>query len=420
PKTNLYQSLHSTILPGKKQTIEIQIRTKEMHELAEKGISAHWKYKDPDPSNIVKEDARLHWLREMAELFKGQKNPKEFLKNLKVNLIPEEITVFTPKGQVITLPLGSSVLDFAFKIHTEIGLHCKHTKINGKNVPLKTILKSGDIVEIVTSSETVPSRNWLNMAFTSKARHHIKRWLNLQEKKKNIVLGKRLWGMKIKQHALPPEWLEKENFLNHLKQATNLKPKNMNEFYAMIGFGKIVLDKKFMNKISPPAKEEKKKRTKLKKVVKKVTKKRSLPLQVKDMKSSLVKLAKCCSPIKGEPIIGYITSGKGVTVHSLRCPLVSKEILDSKRMIEVAWDQSLEGSYKGKLIIVGKDIPGILANLTAVIAQLGGNITKADVATFSDNKTRIRVSLTIQDYKHLKNIIKKISGIKDIYKVKRI
>ncbi|MCK4760269.1 MAG: bifunctional (p)ppGpp synthetase/guanosine-3',5'-bis(diphosphate) 3'-pyrophosphohydrolase, partial [Candidatus Aminicenantes bacterium] len=185
PKPNLYQSLHTTIITEKNMTIEIQIRTHDMHNLAKNGIGAHWKYKEKDPSHIMKEDRRLHWLREMVDLYKEQKSPREFLKSLKTDLIPEEIYVFTPRGKVITLPLGASALDFAFKIHSEIGLHCAEVKINGKGALLKTTLKTGDRVEVITSPEKTPTRNWLNITFTSTARHSIKRWLSLQKRMKH-------------------------------------------------------------------------------------------------------------------------------------------------------------------------------------------------------------------------------------------
>lgn len=391
-----------------------------MNNLAENGISAHWKYKETDPQHIMKEDKRLHWLREMVELYKEQKSPREFLKSLKTDLIPEEVYVFTPKGKVISLPLGASALDFAFKIHTEVGLHCTGVKINGEHSPLKKILNAGDIVEILTAPEKRPSRDWLNIAFTSTARHHIKRWLNLQDKIKNTALGKKLWEKEIKNYKLPPEWLKVENLSKNLSKLANFRINKTEDFYALIGFGKIILNKKFMEKLLPLEKTAKKKETLLKKVITKVAKKPKPEIQVKDGEGYMLNLAKCCSPIRGEPITGYITSGKGITVHSLRCPRVTREILDSERMVEVSWDDSSGGSFKGKLLIKGEDSPGVLANLTATIAQLEGNITKADVVTFADKKARIKITLIIRDIKHLETIMKKISAIKEISYVERI
>lgn len=420
PKPNLYQSLHTTLITEKKQTIEIQIRTRDMDNLAENGISAHWKYKETDPQAIMKEDKRLHWLREMVELYKEQKSPREFLKSLKTDLIPEEVYVFTPKGKVITLPMGASALDFAFKIHSEIGLHSAGAKISGRNALLKSILKTGDIVEILSSPEKNPSRDWLNIVFTSSARHQIKRWLNLQNKIKNTALGKKLWKKEIKNYKLPSEALKEATLLKNLTRETHYRIKTIEDFYALVGFGKIVLNKSLIQKLFPEEKLIKKKETLLKKVVTKVTSKQKSEIQVKDIEGPQINLAKCCFPIRGEPITGYITSGKGITVHSLRCSLVKKEILDNERMIEVSWDNSTKGIYKGRLLIKSEDSPGVLAKLTTAIAQLEGNITKAEVITFADKKAQIKLTLNIRDIKHLENIIKKVSGIKELFSVERI
>lgn len=420
PKPNLYQALHTTIITDEKQTIEIQIRTHDMHNLAKNGIAAHWKYKETDSLSIMKEDKRLLWLREMVDLYKEQKSPREFLRSLKTDLIPEEIYVFTPKGKVIILPLGASALDFAFKVHTEIGLHAAGAKINGSLSPLKKILKTGDIVEILTSPEKTPSRDWLNIISTSTARHHLKRWLNLQNKIKNINLGKKLWEKELKKYTFPPEELTEENLLSNLRRVTTFRVKKFEDFYALIGFGKILLNNKLMEKIFSAEKFTQKKETLLKKVVTKVTKKPKPAIQVQDSDESILSLAKCCSPIKGEPIIGYITSGKGITVHSLRCQWVSKEILDTQRMVEVSWDESTVGPFKGNLLIKGDDSPGVLAKLTSVIAQSDGNITKAEVATFADKKAQIKLTLTIRDINHLETIVKKISRIKEISFVERV
>ena len=390
-----------------------------MHNLAVNGISAHWKYKEPDSRSIMKEDARLRWLREMVELYKEQKSPREFLKNLKTDLIPEEVYVFTPKGRVVTLPIGASALDFAFKIHSEIGFHAHGAKINGRTAPLKTIVKTGDIVEILTSPEKKPRRDWLNMVFTPTARHHIKRWLNQQDRIKNTALGKTLWEKEVKKFKLPPSLLKETAFLSSLSRLTNFRINAIDDFYFLVGSGKIIPGKKFMEKIFPEEKIMHRKDTLIKKVVTKVKKPRAA-IQVVDAEGAFVKLAKCCAPIKGEPIVGYITSGKGISAHSLRCPLVRKELLDSQRMVEVSWAASSEGDYQGKLLIRSKDTPGLLAKLTSSIAELKGNITRAEVATYADKKAQIRLALTIQDIKHLERIIKSLSKIKDVDLVKRI
>jgi len=421
PKPNLYQALHTTIITENKHTIEIQVRTQAMHNMAENGISAHWKYKEKSPRTIMKEDARLHWLREMVELYKEQKSPKEFLKNLKIHLIPEEVYVFTPKGKVVTLPSGASVLDFAFKIHSEIGLQAKEAIVNGKKTPLKTILKTGDIIEILTSSEKQPRRDWLNNAFSSKARYHIKRWFNQQDKIKNTAIGKKLWEKKIKEYKLPPPRLKKENLLKRLSEKTPFSLPDIDAFYILIGSGKLVLNKKFMEKLFQEKKLTDKKETILKKVVAKVAKKPKPLIEIKQADEAIINLAKCCAPIRGESIIGYITSGKGVTVHAQRCALVKKEILDPQRIVDASWSSSsTEGSYQSKILVKSQDSPGVLAQLTTVIAELGGNITKAQVDTYDGQKAQIKLTIIIRDLKHLEQIIKKILGIKEVSSVERV
>jgi len=420
PKPNLYQALHTTIITETGQTVEIQFRTQDMHDLAENGISAHWRYKEADPKAIMKEDKRLLWLREVAELYREQKSPREFLKSLKTDLIPEEVYVFTPAGKVITLPLGATALDFAFKIHSELGLHATGVTINGETTSLKTVLKPGDLVEIHSSSERVPSRDWLNSAFTSTARYHIKRRLNLQDRIKNTELGKKLWQKQLSGYSLPPEMQKGRTLLSNISRRTHHHIKRLDDFYAMVGSGKIILNKKLMEKIFPDMDLTKKKDTIIKKVVTKVAKKPRTVVQVTGKDSPLLKLAKCCFPIKGESIIGYITSGKGITVHSMRCPLVAKEILDPQRVVEASWDKATKGTYKGRLLITAQDTPGVLAKLTSVIAQQKGNITKAEVITFLDKRAQIKLALHIDDIEHLEKIMSRISKIKEIFSIDRV
>jgi len=339
PKPNLYQALHTTVITEDKQSFEIQIRTREMNDLAENGIAAHWKYKEEDPQALMREDKRLQWLREMVELFSEQKNPKEFLKNLKINLIPEEVYVFSPKGRVVSLPTGASALDFAFRIHTEIGLHSAQAKINGKVSPLKTLLKTGDIVEIVTAPDKTPSRGWLNFAFTSGARHQLKRWLKQQEKGRTAARGKMGRAAGRGESGLPA--------------------------------------------------------------------------------GALIRPARCCAPIKGEPIIGYITAGKGITAHALRCSLIAREILVPERMVDIAWDQVAQEEFQAKLIIRSTDAPGLLADIASAVAKLDGNITKAEVETFADEKAQTRLSLTVRDIRHLEAVIQDVSRLAGVLGVER-
>ncbi|MGB9835328.1 MAG: RelA/SpoT family protein [Candidatus Saccharicenans sp.] len=421
PKPNLYQSLHTTIITENKQTFEIQIRTREMHELAENGIAAHWKYKEGAPTGLASEDQRLQWLREIAALFSEQKNPKEFLKNLKINLIPEEIYAFTPKGKVITLPPGATALDFAFKIHTEIGLKASQARINGELMPLKTQLHTGDIVEIITAPGREPNRSWLNWVATAQARQNIKRYLNLKTRQKALALGKKLWEKEISKYQLPAELRSEENLKNRLRQELKLRIQTMDDFFVLAGLGKVIINRKLVERLAAEATLGQPPVSGLfKKMVDSLTG-RHQPggLVIRNLQEQMITLARCCQPVKGEPVVGYLTSGKGLTVHAQRCYLVSKEILDSQRLVEVTWDPSYEGRFKAKLTITSKDSPGVLARVATAVAELNGNITKAEVSTSGEGDASINLEVTIKDINHLNEIIKRIAKLKDIHSVER-
>jgi GTP pyrophosphokinase len=413
PKPNLYQALHTTIITEDKQTFEIQVRTPEMHNLAENGIAAHWKYKERDSQAIIREDRRLQWLRDLVEISKEQKNPREFLKSLKTNLLPEEMNVFTPKGKVVSLPAGASVLDFAFKVHSEIGLHCAGGRVNSKVVPLKTILKAGDIVEILTAPDKHPLRAWLNIAFTSTARTHIKRWLHLKDKVKSRALGKKLWLRKAKLQGVRVGRLKDDDLLRRLRDILPSRVKSLDDFYVLVGQGHLVVDRKFLERVLPPGGALRKKGSSARPSTE------GPALQGRDAAGALFSLARCCAPIKGEPIIGYITAGKGVTVHAQRCPWVAKEMLDSRRMVDVSWEGLPEETYTGKLLIKAVNSPGLLARITAAVAEAEGNITKAEVRTSADKKAYIEFALVIRDIAHLEGIRSRLLRIEEINSVER-
>ncbi|MDD8020274.1 MAG: bifunctional (p)ppGpp synthetase/guanosine-3',5'-bis(diphosphate) 3'-pyrophosphohydrolase [Acidobacteriota bacterium] len=419
PKANLYQSLHTTIITEDRLTFEIQIRTREMHELAENGIASHWKYKEGAPSGLGSEDQRLQWLREITALFSEQKNPKEFLKNLKINLIPEEIYAFTPKGKVISLPAGATALDFAFKIHTEIGLQAREARINREIMPVKTVLKSGDIVEVITSADRSPNRSWLNWVATAGARQQIKKYLNIKRRSQSIALGKRLWDKELKKYKLPPAFQNEKDLLRRIKHQLNLQLNNLDDFYYLAGSGQLIINEEFIKRlnsgltlpVSSPAGV-------LKKIVDTISgRPAGVRLVIKDPKEQMIHLARCCSPIKGEPVVGYLTAGKGLTIHAQRCHLVQKEILDNQRLVEVAWDPDYPGQFKARLMIRANDSPGVLARVAAAVAELKGNISRAEVKTGTDGQASMVLELAINDTGHLRQIANKISRLKDVYSV---
>ena len=420
PKPNLYQALHTTLITEGRKMFEIQIRTREMHDLAENGIAAHWLYKDDSPPGPIKEDRRLHWLREMAALFEEQKNPREFLRSLKTNLLPEEAYVFTPKGKVINLPPGATALDFAFKIHTEIGLHASGARVNGSASPLKTVLKTGDIVEILTSDERTPTRGMLASAATAGARQQLKRWLNLKSRMTSIALGRKLWEREISKYLLPAEFRREEDLARQLAAALGPKAASMEEFYRQAGLGKIVVNPGLIGAVFPAGRVTPRRPGLLGKAAARFAPGPGPGVRIKDIDGQMIKLAKCCSPVKGEPVVGYITAGKGLSVHSLRCPLVTKEILDGQRLIEVSWDPAFAGTFKARLLVRSEDSPGVLAKVATAVAGLEGNISKAEAAMLAEGRAKIRLDIRIRDIRHLEDITRRISALKEVLSVERV
>jgi len=416
PKPNLYQALHTTVITEGRKMFEIQIRTRGMHDLAENGIAAHWRYKDDAAAGPRKEDRRLHWLREMAALFEENKNPQEFLRSLKTNLIPEEVYVFTPKGKVVNLPPGATALDFAFKIHTEIGLHASGARINGTSAPLKTALKTGDIVEVLTAPDRTPTRAMLAAAATAGARQHLKRWLNLRSRTTSAALGRKIWDREVRKYVLPPEYRREEAVARRLAAVVGPRAATMDEFTRQVGLGRIVVDPKLMEAVFGPVAPRRP--SLLGKAAARLSPGQGL--RIKDIDGQTIKLAKCCSPIKGEPVVGYITAGRGLTVHSLRCPLIAKELLDAQRQIEVVWDPAQDATFKARLMVKSRDVPGVLAKVATAVAGLEGDIAKAEASMIADGKAKIRLEVRIKDIRHLEAISKRIAGLKDVLSVERV
>ena len=420
PKPNLYQALHTTVIAEGQKTFEIQIRTREMHDLAENGIAAHWRYKEGEPPGPMQEDRRLHWLREMAALYKEQKNPQEFLRSLKTNLIPEEVFVFTPKGSVVNLPPGATALDFAFKIHSEIGLRATGARINGSPAALKTVLKSGDIVEIMTAKDRPPARGLLSAATTSGARQQIKRWLNLRNRTTSAALGRRLWEKELRNYVIPADLRKEDHLVPRLAAVLGTPIGDLESFYRQVGLGKVVVDRRLVATVFPADRIALRKESLIGKAASRIIPRPGAVLRIRDLEGQMISLAKCCSPIKGEPVVGYITAGQGMTVHSLRCALVIKEILDGQRLVDVSWDPALAGSFKARLLVKSEDSPGVLAKVAAAVAKLDGNISKAEASTIAEGSARIKLELRIRDIKHLDDISRRISSFKEVFSVDRV
>ncbi|HYR91071.1 MAG TPA: bifunctional (p)ppGpp synthetase/guanosine-3',5'-bis(diphosphate) 3'-pyrophosphohydrolase [Terriglobia bacterium] len=419
PRPNMYQSLHTSVIAGG-QPFEVQIRTAEMHRIAEEGIAAHWKYKDGKLIADDREDQRISWLRHLVELQQDMKDPADFLSTLKIDLYPEEVYTFTPKGKVITLPRDATPVDFAYAIHTEVGHTCVGAKINARMLPLKTKLRNGDIVEIVTQPGHKPSRDWLSFVKTSRARNKIRHWLNEQESEKAIELGRKVLekeARKYKQNA--KDLLENEKVLALLPDYGASK---VEDLLAAIGYGKVSA-KQIISRISPeglkePLAEEE---SKIASVVKRMLGLGTdAKLQVKGFDDLLVYRAKCCNPIRGEEVIGYITRGKGVAVHSKNCPNVQNLLYDADRKIEVEWAGTAPSAeaYAVPLTILTEDRPGMLAEIAAAISEVKANILNVEART-ADERGTIEITVEIPDMKHLERVIASIKKIGGVYDVAR-
>ncbi len=410
PKSNGYQSIHTTLFNEEGVKFEIQIRTREMHRMAEEGIAAHWRYKEGVTS--LENDTRLQWFQDMIEAHKNNPNPRDFLTLVKKDLRPNEIYVFTPKGKVINLRAGSTPVDFAYSIHTEVGHRCKGAIVNEHLVPLKTLLHSGDVVEILTAKSHNPSSDWLRFVATSKAKKNIMGFFQKRENRINIEKGRRLWARALREyknrHHLS---LDEEEFKKHLARLNYSDPDG---FYKDIGSGKRLMDKKTLSGIFPDLAPEginlPKKHPKNEKQIYKL-------VNVEGYQDIDITFAKCCNPIKGAPISGYMTQKRGLVVHRADCSSM-KNVLPS-RLKKVNWNVNEDYSYLVKYDLIVQDKPGILSAISTVTADNDSNIRKAESESSSQNMSRIRITFEVKDVQQLQKIYKGFQQIKGVFQVSR-
>jgi GTP diphosphokinase / guanosine-3',5'-bis(diphosphate) 3'-diphosphatase len=414
PRPNFYQSLHTSVIGPHGQPFEVQIRTEEMHRVAEEGIAAHWKYKDgrPVPSH---EEERFAWLRHLVEWQQEMRDPSEFLSTLKIDLYPQEVYTFTPKGKVIVLPREATPIDFAYAIHTEVGHHCSGAKVNGRIVQLKAHLRNGDIVEITTHPDHAPSRDWLALVKTSRARNKIKHWINVQQRTQSVEIGKRLierearkYGVVLKRIA--PEDLE--------RVARDYGCSHADDLWANIGFGKVAA-RHALGKLVPSLPVEPGQAHGIAQRMKTALRiNGDSAVQVHGHGDLMVYRAKCCNPIRGEEIVGYITRGKGIAVHSKSCPNVQNLMYDSERRIGVEWAGPNYSFYQVKLTLFTADRQGMLADVTSAISSVHSNIQNIEART-GDNQALIDVTVDIADKNHLEKVISQLKKIHGVYQVER-
>jgi GTP pyrophosphokinase len=437
PRPNMYQSLHTTVIGEGGHQFEVQIRTEDMHRIAEEGIAAHWKYK-ADDNVSAKDEQRLAWVRQLMEWQREMTDPNEFMSTLKIDLYPEEVYTFTPKGKVVVLPKDASPIDFAYAIHTEVGNTTVGAKVNGRIVPLRTKLRNGDIVEISTQAGHAPSRDWLSFTKSSRARNKIKHWLNEHQRERAIEIGRKLLDREARKYKLP---LGKFAETDYDRVAGDYGLGTQAELLAGVGFGKFSA-RQVLNKLEPGSTMTAELAAPESGVVGNVVGqmsdavkrvffgKGSESLQVEGQDDLLVYRARCCNPIRGEEIVGYVTRGKGVAVHARSCPNVQNLLYESDRRIQVEWSPSptepgstKPQTYPVKLTVICDDRAGLLKEFTAIISDDGTNIRSVDTKPTPEGTMVVDFVVETVDVRHLNKLVqnlRKVPGVRDVQRVQKI
>ncbi len=414
PKANNYRALHTTVIGPYGERVEIQIRNRIMHEWAEGGIAAHWRYKE-GRSYISDDDDQIKKLRDLLEVQQELKNPREFMSNLKMALFPDEVYVFTPQGDVRSFPKGATPIDFAYSIHTDVGNQCIGAKVNRSIVPLKYELQNGDTVEIITQAGHHPSKDWVKYAVTSRAISKIRNWIKTEERKKSIALGKDLLEKEAKKHHLKFNQIVKSEDIKKIYAEYSIN--SLDDLMAIVGYGKVSA-KRIVNQFLPeeevktdettPVKEEKKRSVSS-----------SVGISITGIEDIMVRFARCCNPIPGDEILGYISRGRGVTIHTANCP--TAEELDLERIIDVQWNIKEKQTYAVNMRVVCRDKKGLLAEVSTVISSLDINISHAEVDTRpADMQAILSFKLDVNDLQQFNKVLIAIKKLKSVISVERV
>ncbi|MGE0815145.1 MAG: bifunctional (p)ppGpp synthetase/guanosine-3',5'-bis(diphosphate) 3'-pyrophosphohydrolase [Vicinamibacterales bacterium] len=419
PRPNGYQSLHTSVISDRGVPFEVQIRTEEMHHRAEDGIAAHWKYKE-GRVGAARDEQYFQWMRQLLETHKEVPDSQEFLNHLKIDLYREEVYAFTPRGQVKVLPDGATPIDFAYAVHTDVGHRCVGARVNGRMVPLRTKLKNGDIVEIVTTAGHTPSRDWLSVVKTSRARSKIRQFIQTEENARAIDVGRKLLEKDAKRFDLPKAALEDANLAPAVAALGLAK---VDELLAQVGYGKLAA-RQVLGALVPGGQlKERAPDHPVVSAVKRVLRPGAAAadrITVSGAGDLMVTRAQCCNPIRGEKIVGYVTRGKGVSVHSAQCPNVLNLMYDPERRIDVEWDKGGDPApYTVRLTMQVEDRKGMLAALSASIADINTNILNLEATTAEDAHARIDVTVEIKDMKHLEKVIKSLRNVDGVLGIER-
>lgn len=424
PKPNGYRSLHTTLLGPKGERIEVQIRTRDMHEIAESGIAAHWKYKERGSASVASLDMAKEggflWLKQLMDWQRTLKDPSEFLDSVKVDLFAEEVYVFTPKGSVIELPRGATPVDFAFAIHSDIGMQCVGAKVNNRMVPLRYVLENGDTCEIITQSGQQPKKDWLEFVKTSKARTKIRTVLRLMEREKSVEIGRELLERELRRFGLSLQRsMRNQAFEPFFKEQ---RYKTIEDVCVAIGYGKLE-PRQIVERILPPELQPsatpvvEEKRSRLTSLIDRISRRSQSGILLEGVDDVLVHYARCCSPVKGDPVIGFVTRGRGLTVHRRGCPKVLE--LDIERRIPVQWDASATLARPITIRIVTDDREGMLADLSAIFTKLNMNISEAKCRVLGDGQAINLFKCGVTDLEQLKRVVKALESVRGVHSVER-
>ena len=413
PKSNLYQSLHTTIVGPKGERVEFQLRTEEMNRIAEEGIAAHWKYKEKDRADKMDEKYFL-WLRELIKSQKDSPDAREFLDAVKGNIFPGVVYVFTPEGDIVELPQDATPIDFAYNIHTEVGHQCTGAKVNKRIVPLRYRLQNGDTVEIITSHGHTPSRDWLKFVKSQKARARIKQWLKIEERKKGLVLGEELLEKALRKYSLSPALAKSKEILIAAKP---FRIKTHEDLFVAIGYGRLSLHKVIKNLLPESEKAE------MEKIAAKKPHKKSdegKGIKIRGVDNIMFHRSKCCYPLPGEKVTGFVTRGRGISIHTVYCSTLETHAIDVDRLVDVEWTGDGEATYAVKVQVLTIDKRGLLAELSAVLSTNNVNINHLDASTTHEKQALFNFILDIREKSQFDMIIRKMSQIQGVIDVKRV
>ena len=417
PKPNGYKSLHTTVIGPKAERIEIQIRTTEMQQIAEEGIAAHWKYKEA-ASSLGSGEGGFQWLRQLMDWQRDLKDPTEFLDSVKFELFADEVYIFTPKGHVIELPRGSSPVDFAFAIHSDVGMHCAGAKVNGRIVPLRYSLRNGDTCEIITNKSQRPNKDWLDFVKTSRAKTKIRAHLRTAERDRAVAIGRELLERELKRFGGSLQKYLNDGLLELFKSE---KYKDLDDLLVAIGYGKLapqmVVERALPEEMRSQPPEPAPKRSRLSELIDRVARRNASGVKIEGIEDMLVHYARCCSPVKGDPIVGFVTRGRGLTVHRSDCPKVLE--LDPERRIHVSWDSATSFARPISIRVVTDDREGMLADLSGVFSKNSVNISEANCKVLREGQAVNTFKCGITDLEQLRRIVKALEGVKGVHAVER-